>query len=520
MERDFSQTCTIISELKNLAATVFKTINQEYLEIKQKLEEQVAASQSKIASLEAEVAEGFSEFKKHFKNEVVECKARQKSTIDDFKSITLNLSEQIKFVIEDVRKSKNITKAKLAQVHSEIRDEYRAVREELKHHINEQLRFAQNPDSRVEETSASPKEQSVSTESAQIRRLNETLSGHARLTLMKFSEVEDHVNELTLNVSKFEDQIRSHFELSHDESQHLLVHFNKFANSILKLVNSQNDQNIEKMNDLKNSVGQLELKLQGLVEKKNSGGTFTDTQIKTLPETSRKGSSAKKDRFEEPVPENGDNNYLQENGQIAQTLIKQQNKGFEQKMNIIVFKMIPGLISVFRTLVSQNQTFQAKINELDSKISENPVNNENSKETQFLTKTDFYKFEAKFTEFSKAVETQMESRNVEFELIALNSKFERKLADMEGYLASEIGEHTPGNLRQRIVALEQLVEQEESQMFGSANNNVSIDPENTKTTNEIKAVEMIQQLKEDVERQLMSQNHRISSLLREKHAER
>jgi hypothetical protein len=117
----------------------------------------------------------------------------------------------------------------------------------------------------------------------------------------------------------------------------------------------------------------------------------------------------------------------------------------------------------------------------------------------------------KMDDFASEFITKMEDRSVEVEIIAMNAKFERRLVDIEQYLAREFGDESPGNLKQRLVEVELLLEADLSGLSVSENN-VSIDPERASKPSEYGAIRMVQRLRLELEDKFRGLEERVARL--------
>ena len=105
----------------------------------------------------------------------------------------------------------------------------------------------------------------------------------------------------------------------------------------------------------------------------------------------------------------------------------------------------------------------------------------------------------------------MDDRSVELEVVAMNAKFERRLADVESYLSREFGDDNPGNLKHRLAEVEAILEAEQSQLSESENN-VSIDPERAGKHPELSSIRMVNRVKGEMEDKLRGLEERLADL--------
>lgn len=148
------------------------------------------------------------------------------------------------------------------------------------------------------------------------------------------------------------------------------------------------------------------------------------------------------------------------------------------------------------------QDLEARVTALESlRDSQSPVILQAEKLEELKTQVD---------QLSSGVAQKLEDRSIEIELIAMNSKFERRLTDVEQALIRELGEDTPGSLKHRLAEVELILEGDLSGLSVSENN-VSIDPERAAKPPDLALLRIVQRLRLDLEDKIRGLEQKMAS---------
>ena len=105
---DFHQMCILKSELKNLAANVFKSVNQDLIHLRQQLEKEINSLKEEIELTRFDSAENDNKLSRFVEAKMIEVNKSTNIMLGNFQDVILSLAEKIKHQFEEIEiKEKN-----------------------------------------------------------------------------------------------------------------------------------------------------------------------------------------------------------------------------------------------------------------------------------------------------------------------------------------------------------------------------------------------------------------------------
>lgn len=496
---DFHQMCILKSELKNLAANVFKSVNQELIHLRQQLEIEVNSLKEEIEVTRINSAENDNKLSRFVEAKMIEANKSTNIELGDFRDVILSLAEKIKYQFEEIEIKEKNEDEKIIKLRKLFENGNRENVKKMGLELNEvfgKIELVLNQQNKNNENKfklfcekneevlkqivggcvSGLKEVGTRLKEQQKENLEINTSIYTRINeadfeyQTKIKDCWDKIGKFVLVISEKikEVEIRNKIEGINQS----VIQFQEVKE--LEKNITENNKDISKNSDsLKMNVESLKENLKN-IEKKIQNEDIKKESILKLEEEQQKDMNKNminKNQLNEKLIQILKTVFpfliskIQKMSTVQKDLIDKIEKK-EDTQNPL--KNQQELILLKKYIEKIENESKSRFDELENLVIINikkqkdswSATNENSGLTGNLN-PEIINLSDEIKQFKQELNQKLQDRSVEFEVVSMNAKFERKINDLENFIATEIVQGKIQNLNDRVSELEYLDNKEE-----------------------------------------------------------